>query len=183
MGPFGHGQAILTTGFPASRLSPALGLVIVWHQRREHTREDHRLYLVARTSTTVESMSPHIGVVSSVLLAVGLLSGCSASTEAQSPVPVFQVQLGYYTITPAELTLPAGKFELVVTNTDPQLAHSLVLLKRGTRVLAPGESQTLRVLDGQEPTVGDYVMFCDVPGHRQAGQTGVVHVVAEASAP
>jgi len=34
--------------------------------------------------------------------------------------------LGHYTIEPSELTLPAGKFELVVTNVDPQLAHSLV---------------------------------------------------------
>ena len=124
-----------------------------------------------------------IGRAAGVFLAVGLLSGCSASTEAQGPLPVFQVELGHYTIVPAELTLPAGEFELVVTNRDPQLAHSLVLLKRGTRVLAPGESQTLRVLNGQEPTVGDYVMFCDVPGHQQAGQKGVVHIVAVVAAP
>ncbi len=124
-----------------------------------------------------------IGVMSGVVLAMGMVSGCSASTEAQGPVPVFRVDLGHYTITPAELTLPAGKFELIVTNTDPELAHSLVLLKRGTKVLAPGQSQTLRVVDGQEPTVGDYVMFCDIPGHQQAGQKGVVHVVAEVAAP
>ena len=128
-------------------------------------------------------MSRRIGAVFSLLLAVGLLTDCSASTEAQSPVPVYYVQLGHYTITPAEITLPAGRFELVVTNTDPQLGHSLILLKGGTRVLAPGQSQTLRFLDGQEPAVGDYVMFCDAPGHQQAGQKGVVHVVAEAAAP
>lgn len=117
------------------------------------------------------------------MLVLGLASGCSDSTAAQSPAPVFHVELGHYTITPAELTLPAGKFELVVTNTDPLLGHSLVLLQRGTKVLAPGQSQTLRVLDGQEPTVGDYVMFCDVPGHQQMGQKGVVHVVAASAAP
>lgn len=115
-----------------------------------------------------------------VLVAAGMLVGCSATTDAEGPLPEYRVELGHYTITPAELTLPAGSFQLVVTNTDPQLAHSLVLLKRGTRVLAPGESQTLRVLEGQEPNVGDYVMFCDVPGHQQLGQKGVVHVIAEA---
>ena len=150
--------------------------------------EDHRLYRLGAPFGTVESMSlltrrRRIGLAASVFLAVGILSGCSASTDAQAPLPVFQVELGHYTITPAELTLPAGGFELVVTNRDPQLAHSLVLLKRGTRALAPGESQTLRVLDGEDPTVGDYVMFCDVPGHQQAGQKGVVHIVAEAAAP
>lgn len=105
-------------------------------------------------------MSRCIGAVFTLLLAVGLLSGCSASTEAQSRVTVYCVQFGHYTITPAELTLPASRFVLVVTNTDPQLGHSLILLKGGTRVLAPGQSQRLRFLDGQEPTVGDYVMFC-----------------------
>ena len=108
------------------------------------------------------------------------LSGCSTSASAGT-VPVFEVHLGHYTIEPSELTLPAGKFELVVTNIDPQLPHSLVLLKRSTQVLAPGQSQRLIVKSGQEPTVGDYVMFCDVPGHQQMGQKGVVHVVDPAT--
>lgn len=105
------------------------------------------------------------------------LTACAAGAAADTQVPVFQVRLGRYTIEPAELTLPAGKFELVVTNTDSELPHSLVLLKRSTQPLAPGQSQTLSVRTGQEPTVGDYVMFCDVPGHRQMGQQGIVHVV------
>jgi hypothetical protein len=125
-----------------------------------------------------------VGVLPGALLTIGLvLSGCSGSSGSQGPVPVFYVQLGHFTIVPAELTLPAGRFELVVTNTDPLLAHNLTLLKRGTRPLAPGESQTLRVLPGQEPTAGDYVMFCDIPGHQQAGQKGVVHVVAATPTP
>ena len=110
-------------------------------------------------------------------LAAIALTACSTGASAGTPVPVFQVHLGRYTIEPAELTLPAGKFELVVTNTDSELPHSLVLLKRSTQVLAPGQSQRVTVKTGQEPTVGDYVMFCDVPGHRQMGQQGIVHVV------
>ena len=69
--------------------------------------------------------------------------------------------------------MPAGKFELVVTNDDPLLPHSLVVLKRSTQVLAPGQSQTLTVRDGQEPTVGNFTMFCDVPGHGRMGQQGI----------
>ena len=119
--------------------------------------------------------------VAGLAIATLALSACSTGASANTVVPVIQVHLGRYTIEPAELTLPAGKFELVVTNTDSELPHSLVLLKRSTQVLAPGQSQTLTVKTGQEPTVGDYVMFCDVPGHRQMGQQGIVHVVDAAT--
>jgi uncharacterized cupredoxin-like copper-binding protein len=111
-------------------------------------------------------------------LAFTALAGCASAEATTTGLPVFQVNLGHFTIEPADLTLPAGRFQIVVTNIDPQLAHSLVLLKRSTQVLAPGQSQTLTVKSGQEPSVGDSVMFCDVPGHQQMGQKGVVHVVA-----
>ncbi len=123
----------------------------------------------------------HLAIAALPLAAIAL-SGCSAEASAGT-VPVFQVRLGHYTIEPAELTLPAGRFELVVTNVDPQLPHSLVLLRGSTQVLAPGQSQTITVKSGQEPTVGDYVMFCDVPGHQQMGQKGIVHVVDAATLP
>ena len=123
----------------------------------------------------------HLAIAALPLSAIAF-SGCSTNAAAGT-VPVFQVSLGHYTIEPAELTLPAGKFELVVTNVDPQLPHNLVLLKRSTQLLAPGQSQTITVKSGQEPTVGDYVMFCDVPGHQQMGQKGIVHVVDAATLP
>jgi uncharacterized cupredoxin-like copper-binding protein len=119
-------------------------------------------------------------VAAAVTLALTALAGCR-SAEASEVLPVFHVNLGHYTIEPAELTLPAGRFQIIVTNIDSQLAHSLALLKRSTAVLAPGQSQTITIKSGQEPWVGDYVMFCDVPGHRQMGQQGVVHVVAESA--
>jgi uncharacterized cupredoxin-like copper-binding protein len=115
------------------------------------------------------------------LLAVGLPNACSSTAAQEPPLPVFQVNLGHYTIEPAELTLPAGRFQLIVTNVDAQLPHNLVLLKRSTQVLSPGQSQTIVVKSGEEPTVGDYTMFCDVPGHRQMGQQGIVHVVVAAT--
>jgi uncharacterized cupredoxin-like copper-binding protein len=114
------------------------------------------------------------------LLAIGLPNACSSTAAQELALPVFEVHLGHYTIEPAELTLPAGRFELIVTNVDAQLPHNLVLLKRSTQVLSPGQSQTIIVKRGEEPQVGDYTMFCDVPGHRQMGQHGIVHVVAAA---
>ena len=119
--------------------------------------------------------------VAGFAIAALTLSACAVDASSNAAIPVIQVHLRGYTIEPAELTLPSGKFQLVVTNTDSELPHSLVPLKRSTQVLAPGQSQTLTVKPGQEPTIGDYVMFCDVPGHRQLGQQGIVHVVDAAT--
>jgi hypothetical protein len=120
-------------------------------------------------------------VMVAVLFPALWLPACGGSGSS-GPLPQFQVQLGPgYTIHPSELQLPAARFELVVTNVDPQLNHSLVLLQRSTMTLAPGQSQRLIVKSGQEPRVGDYQMFCDVPNHRQNGQVGIVHVVDRVS--
>ena len=123
------------------------------------------------------------GAVGATLLAsTFLMSACGESADS-TPVPIFNVQLGPgFTISPAELTVPAGPFEVVVTNQDPQLPHSLVTLTRSTARLAPGQSQRLIIKRGHEPEVGDYRMFCDVPGHQQQGQVGVVHVVTATAA-
>lgn len=113
-----------------------------------------------------------------LLAATFALPACGGA-GASAPLPVYEIRLGPgYTINPAEITFPAGRFEVLVTNVDPQLTHSLVMLQRSTTVLGPGQSQRLIVKRGQEPEIGDYRMFCDVPGHQQKGQVGVVHVVA-----
>jgi hypothetical protein len=118
-----------------------------------------------------------------VLLAAMFVLPACGSAGASAPVPVFEIHLGPgYTVNPAEITVPADRFEVLVTNVDPQLPHSLVMLQRSTMQLAPGQSQRLVVKRGQEPVVGDYRMFCDVSGHQQMGQVGVVHVVAATSA-
>jgi hypothetical protein len=131
---------------------------------------------------TLRSRARLAVVIAAMLIPALWLPACGGSGSS-GPLPQFEVQLGPgYTIHPAELQLPAARFELIVTNVDPQLSHSLVLLQRSTMALAPGQSQRLIVKSGQEPRVGDYQMFCDVPLHRQNGQVGIVHVVDRVSA-
>ena len=113
-------------------------------------------------------------VAGAVVLGAVTLSSCGGGSGADaSNATVVEVELGRYTITPSLLTAPAGALELVVTNVDEGLVHNLVVAGKGTKALEPGQSQTLSV-----PAIaaGDYQMWCDIPGHRQAGQTGTLRV-------
>jgi Cupredoxin-like domain len=111
-------------------------------------------------------------LIGAVVLGAGTLSSCGGSSDA-SNAAVVEVELGRYTITPSPLIAPAGALELVVTNVDDALIHNLVVNGKGTKSLAPGESQTLPM---GEVGAGDYQMWCDVQGHRQMGQTGTMRV-------
>ena len=102
-----------------------------------------------------------------------MLSSCGGSSSAHSDATVLEVELGRYTISPSVLVAPAGELELRVTNVDDALVHNLVVFGKGTRMLEPGESQTLPigVIDA-----GEYRMWCDVPQHADLGQTGKLRV-------
>lgn len=104
---------------------------------------------------------------------VAVLASCGDGGSAGAPVPVLDVELGRYTIEPETLTVPAGAVELRVTNVDT-MVHSLVVAGRGTRQLAPGESETISV----DTQPGDRRMWCDIAGHADLGQVGVLRTVA-----
>jgi nitrite reductase (NO-forming) len=109
-------------------------------------------------------------------VAVLLVSACGGGA---SDAVVVDVELGNYTISPDTLTLPAGvEVELRVTNVDDAMIHSLVAAGKGTRTLQPGDTQTLPM---GVLTAGRFQMWCDVPGHAQMGQVGMV--VVEPAAP
>jgi uncharacterized cupredoxin-like copper-binding protein len=116
---------------------------------------------------------------------VGLASGVALtscgddSDAAAKDTTVIDVNLGRFVLEPAVLTAVAGDLQLKVTNIDPELVHDLVVYGKGTRRLAPGESQ---ILDIPDVAAGEYRMWCDVPGHAAAGQTGTL-VVNPPSAP
>lgn len=115
--------------------------------------------------------APHRSRRNALVLGVALAAGGLASCGSPDPErSVVDIELGRYTITPAELAAPAGKFAIRVTNVDAGLVHSLVVAGWGTRQLAPGESQTVPV----EIDAGEYQMWCDVPGHAALGQVGVL---------
>jgi len=111
--------------------------------------------------------------------ATALTSCGNDSSSTPENATVVDVDLGRFVIEPAVLESSAGFLVLRVTNRDPELAHDLVVHGKGTRRLAPGDSQTVEI---PEVVAGEYPMWCDVPGHAQAGQTGTL-VVSPASEP
>jgi plastocyanin len=123
----------------------------------------------------LRSRRPLVGLLLAAASAL-LVSGCGGGA---SDAVVIDVELGNYTISPATLTLPAEvEVELRVTNVDTAMIHSLVAAGKGTRTLQPGESQTLPM---GVLAPGRFQMWCDVPGHAQMGQVGMV--VVEPAAP
>ena len=106
-----------------------------------------------------------------VAAAVGALTSCAGDSKSAAHATVLQVDLGRFVIEPAVLEALAGDVELHVTNVDPDLAHDLVVNGKGTRRLAPGQSQTVEIAG---VLAGEYRMWCDVPGHANAGQVGTL---------
>lgn len=76
---------------------------------------------------------------------------------------------------PAELTIPANTEVTLHIVNEGVAAHNLSLNVAGitTPFLEEGEDYEL-VLN---LPAGDYAIVCDVPGHRIAGMTGILHVV------
>ena len=112
-------------------------------------------------------VTPRLACCLVTLVALGACGGDGGGDAAR-----FDVALGRFVIEPATLTVPAGAVELRVTNTDT-MVHDLVVASKGTRPLQPGESYDLPLGD---IATGEYRMWCDQPGHAEAGQTGVLVV-------
>lgn len=82
-------------------------------------------------------------------------------------------QLAFY---PTELNVRKGEaVKLVLNNADTAQAHAFVIreLTLKSRAVAPGMSETLTFVPDK---AGDFAFFCDMPGHKEAGMVGRIHV-------
>src|SRR5262245_64195751 len=84
-----------------------------------------------------------------------------------------QVTLTEFAISPSTITVPAGA-KLDITNAG-SANHSFFIegTTVSTKELKPGESQTLDLKDVKE---GMYTVSCTIPGHKQAGMSGMLHL-------
>lgn len=83
------------------------------------------------------------------------------------------VALAEFTITPSEISVPAGGV-LTVAN-DGSVPHDLAVEGQdlATPELAAGDSATL---DLSGLATGTYTVFCQIAGHREAGMVGTLTV-------
>jgi plastocyanin len=114
------------------------------------------------------------GVLALALFAVPVLGGCAGGSVAAPPAgpPATELRIGLldYRFQLSAATLAPGSVTVVATNAGGT-AHDAVFSQAGrdiggSRVLAPGESQTFRI----DVAAGAPVhVECTLPGHDAAG--------------
>ncbi len=99
-----------------------------------------------------------------------------APADPDAPRSELTVSIQEWKMVPAELKVEAGKRLVLTVRNDGALPHNFVIPELGVRLvsIAPGASRVIE-LNADKP--GTYEFFCDIPGHAQAGQKGILTVV------
>lgn len=102
-----------------------------------------------------------------LLLLVALITG--SCREDETDVDPATVSMGEFWFRPAELTVPRNAKVTVVN--DGAVVHTWIVKGAGvgTANVRPGQSA---VLDLEDIQPGAYTVYCDQPGHTEAGQSG-----------
>ncbi|MCA9900252.1 MAG: cupredoxin domain-containing protein [Ardenticatenaceae bacterium] len=141
-------------------------------------------------------MKSRILITFFVLLLAGLLIGCGGNDQTQNTLTISASDDFKYD--PETVTVKAGEEVTLNFNNKGEVEHSFNLLKADAELehvlkeaddeehmheelildvheLAGGESVTETFTAPAEP--GDYVFFCSLPGHAEAGEVGTLTVV------
>ena len=113
--------------------------------------------------------------VALVILAIGLATGDDGGdgggTSEESSGDAASVVLSEFAID-GNLVVPPGA-DLAVQNSGTQI-HNMVIEGDGrTEDLAAGDSETIST---EGLATGDYVVYCDIPGHREAGMESTLTI-------
>ena len=132
------------------------------------------------------------GVAAGTGMGAGMMNGSGASGQARAPVVngahVISVRLGEMYVRPSVTSVPAGKVTLNATNMG-MLTHELMIERMPIKMQSAGkpvESAAQGMIDDMQHgqsghmtlklTPGNYMLFCNVPGHYAAGQHTVLTV-------
>jgi uncharacterized cupredoxin-like copper-binding protein len=99
-----------------------------------------------------------------------------ALAEEEIPSEAIKLSVSAAGFEPNEFTVKAGEpVTISVTSTDKThvFKFDAEVLRAVAVGVAGGET---RAITFNAPEAGDYTFFCDVPGHRGRGETGVMHV-------
>ena len=122
------------------------------------------------------------------LTAALLLTACAASSHAPSPKAAgtgakateVRIHSGEFSYEPNTVRVEAGRpIRLVLDNSRGTIEHDLSIPERGVYLKAgAGKTADRRVVFDQP---GQYSFRCSLPGHGEAGMTGVFNVAAGAA--
>jgi len=113
-----------------------------------------------------------IGLAAMVLAIFAAVRSADASPGTTTPTQTARVELSDFAIR-GDLQVNAGPVVLEVTNIGA-IPHNLVV-ETGPRTRDLNNMETER-LDLGDMSAGEYTMFCDIPGHREAGMEAALVV-------
>ncbi len=128
------------------------------------------------------------GMVGTLVAKEGAAAPAAPAAAQQPAAAGGAAQAKTYTITahdiyfdPKELTIPANTDVTIHLPNEGASPHdfSIDALKISV-ALDPGETDKTVVINAPP---GDYEYYCNIPGHKEAGMVGTLHVVAGAAAP
>ncbi len=135
-------------------------------QRPNSTYTEHKIALVSiRVRHTAAAL-----VLAVVLAACGGQSG--------QPAGSIKVTMTEYKFVPKTITATSGKVVFYLAN-DGTMVHDMVITDSSGKMVA--KSDMVSVGDRSVFTVdhlapGSYGIYCDLPGHREAGMLGTLQV-------
>jgi uncharacterized cupredoxin-like copper-binding protein len=123
-----------------------------------------------------------IGVLAIPIVALVLCAQPALAHQSRPGASIVEVTAGepsefHFTISKTKLPLGAVTFH--VTN-EGTLPHDFKIAGKKTKLLSPGQSQTLVV---KFEKAGRYAYVCTVTGHAVAGMRGALEIAAPAAAP
>jgi len=127
-----------------------------------------------------------------ILILIILLSVLMSACQAGGPSTKLQVELNDFTITPNQLTIPAGSEIQISIANNGAVVHDFYIMKFGMEVgdkfdeedkanaywdaeVQSDSSVDLSFTAPDQP--GTYQIVCGMPGHLQAGMVGTLVVV------
>jgi uncharacterized cupredoxin-like copper-binding protein len=110
-----------------------------------------------------------------VIVAAGASGAVTTgAAPAQAPDTVLFVVLDEYVFAPASLEVKAGETTAVVLTNKGKSSHSFDVAGLNVHVLVPPGKSAVAMLTPR--TAGTLDLSCDVPGHKDGGQVGKIHV-------
>ena len=127
-----------------------------------------------------------------ILTLIVLLSALISACQAGGPSTHLNLELNDFTITPNQLTIPAGSEIQISIENKGAVVHDFYIMKLGMEVgeqfdegdkpnafwdaeVQPDDNVNLSFTAPDQP--GTYQIVCGMPGHLQAGMIGTLTVV------
>jgi nitrite reductase (NO-forming) len=113
--------------------------------------------------------------------AVGAPIQAPAAVQSTAQLPTsLRVTVTEFKITPSIVQVPAGQKVTITLDNKGAVEHDLTVQALGFKVLAKAGQTATAEVTFDKP--GEYELVCSIPGHKEAGMTGKLSVLAPGAA-